>query len=150
MRDCSRARPRSNIGGRQDGYVSRATGRGSGGRRGSRRGGGRRAPVSEINVTPLVDVMLVLLIIFMVAAPLMTTGVPIDLPETQAKEMNSDTKPITVSIAKDGQIYFGDETEVAVPIDEVVRSCRPWLRQARKNAFSCAATPARNMGRSWP
>ncbi|CAN7178836.1 protein TolR [Rhizobium sp. LjRoot254] len=93
---------------------------GSGGR-GRRRGsGGRKAPMSEINVTPMVDVMLVLLIIFMVAAPLMTTGVPIDLPETQAKEMNSDTKPITISINKDGQIFFGDETEVAIAIDEVV------------------------------
>lgn len=92
----------------------------SGGGRRRRGGRSRGGAISEINVTPLVDVMLVLLIIFMVAAPLMTTGVPIDLPETQAKEMNSDTKPITVSIAKDGQIYFGDETEVAVPIDEVV------------------------------
>ena len=81
----------------------------------------RRNPVmSEINVTPMVDVMLVLLIIFMVAAPLMTTGVPIDLPETKAKEMNSDTKPITVSIKKTGEIYMGDETEAAVPIEEVV------------------------------
>lgn len=92
---------------------------GSGGGRGRRRGG-KKAPVSEINVTPLVDVMLVLLIIFMVAAPLMTTGVPIDLPETRAKEMNSDTKPITVSVTKTGEIFFGDEQDVAVPIDEVV------------------------------
>jgi biopolymer transport protein TolR len=64
--------------------------------------------------------MLVLLIIFMVAAPMMTTGVPIDLPETKAKEMNSDTKPITVSIDKTGQIFFGDETDTPVAIDEVV------------------------------
>lgn len=92
---------------------------GSGGRRG-RRGGGRKAPVSEINVTPLVDVMLVLLIIFMVAAPLMTVGVPIDLPETRAKEMNSDTKPITVSINKDGLVYLGEETEAPVSLDELV------------------------------
>ena len=93
---------------------------GSAGGRGRRRGGGKRAPMSEINVTPMVDVMLVLLIIFMVAAPMMTTGVPIDLPETQAKEMNSDTKPVTVSINKDGLIFFGEETEVPVGIDEVV------------------------------
>ncbi|MBL0372459.1 protein TolR [Rhizobium sp. KVB221] len=92
----------------------------SSGGRGRRRGGGKKAPVSEINVTPLVDVMLVLLIIFMVAAPLMTVGVPIDLPETQAKEMNSDTKPITISVDKAGQIFFGDEAEVAIPIDEVL------------------------------
>ena len=76
--------------------------------------------MSEINVTPLVDVMLVLLIIFMVAAPLMTVGVPIDLPETRAKEMNSDTKPITVSINKDGQVYLGEETEVPLPLEEIV------------------------------
>lgn len=92
---------------------------GSGGGRGRRRGGSKRAPMSEINVTPMVDVMLVLLIIFMVAAPLMTTGVPIDLPETKAKELNSDTKPITVSIKKTGEIYMGDETEAAVPIEEL-------------------------------
>ena len=61
--------------------------------------------MSEINVTPMVDVMLVLLIIFMVAAPLLTVGVPIDLPDTQAKAMNADTQPITVSINSAGQIY---------------------------------------------
>ena len=63
---------------------------GGGGRRGSRRGGhGRGGPISEINVTPLVDVMLVLLIIFMVAAPMLTVGVPIDLPATKAAELNN-------------------------------------------------------------
>ena len=92
---------------------------GSGGR-GRRRGSSKKAPMSEINVTPMVDVMLVLLIIFMVAAPLMTTGVPIDLPETQAKEMNSDTKPITVSVTKTGEVFFGDEQDTPVAIDEVV------------------------------
>lgn len=93
---------------------------GSSGGRGRRRGGGRKAPMSEINVTPMVDVMLVLLIIFMVAAPLMTVGVPIDLPETRAKEMNSDTKPITVSINKEGLVYLGEETETPVSLDELV------------------------------
>jgi len=83
----------------------------SGGR--SRRGRrGRKALVSEINVTPFVDVMLVLLIIFMVAAPLMTVGVPIDLPESSAKALNADTQPITVSVNSDGQIYL-QETEIA-------------------------------------
>ena len=89
--------------------------RGSGG--GRRRRGGRRSAISEINVTPLVDVMLVLLIIFMVAAPMMTVGVPIDLPETQAKAMNADTQPITVSVNPAGEI-FHQETPIA--IDEVV------------------------------
>ncbi|MBP1848853.1 protein TolR [Rhizobium halophytocola] len=85
---------------------------GRGGRRGRRRGG-RRAPVSEINVTPLVDVMLVLLIIFMVAAPMLTVGVPIDLPQTQAKAMNSDTQPITISVNPDGEVYL-QETKIAL------------------------------------
>jgi biopolymer transport protein TolR len=87
------------------------------GGRGHRRRGRHHALVSEINVTPFVDVMLVLLIIFMVAAPLLTVGVPIDLPETQAKPMNADTQPITVSVNDKGQVYL-QETEIAV--DEVV------------------------------
>lgn len=94
-----------------------SNGGGGGGRRGSRRGGGKRAPMSEINVTPLVDVMLVLLIIFMVAAPMMTVGVPIDLPETQAKAMNADTQPITISVNPAGEVFL-QETPIA--IDEVV------------------------------
>jgi biopolymer transport protein TolR len=81
-----------------------------------RRGGrGRRRTslISDINVTPFVDVMLVLLIIFMVAAPLMTVGVPVDLPETQASEMNAQTEPITVSINNEGKVFI-QETEVAM------------------------------------
>jgi biopolymer transport protein TolR len=73
--------------------------------------------MSEINVTPFVDVMLVLLIIFMVAAPLLTVGVPIDLPETRANAMNPETQPITISVNEAGQIYL-QETEI--PLDEVV------------------------------
>lgn len=82
-----------------------------------RRRGQRAAPIAEINVTPFVDVMLVLLIIFMVAAPLLTVGVPIDLPETQAKSLNAETQPITVSVNAEGQIFL-QETEI--PFDEVV------------------------------
>jgi len=91
----------------------------SGGRggRGHRRRGRHHGLMAEINVTPFVDVMLVLLIIFMVAAPLLTVGVPIDLPETQAKALNSDTQPITVSVNETGQIFL-QETEI--PIEEVV------------------------------
>ena len=81
------------------------------GGRASRRARGRRhAPMSEINVTPMVDVMLVLLIIFMVAAPMLTTGVPVQLP--RAKGQASDApkeKPLVVSITKDGKIYLGKE-----------------------------------------
>ncbi len=77
---------------------------------GRRRRSRRAAPISEINVTPFVDVMLVLLIIFMVAAPLLTVGVPIDLPETQARQLNAQTQPITISVGDDGQVFIG-ETE---------------------------------------
>jgi len=78
------------------------------GRRGRRRGGAKK-PMADINVTPMVDVMLVLLIVFMVAAPLLTVGVPIDLPQTKAKELNTESKPITVSVTPEGQIYVGDQ-----------------------------------------
>ena len=76
--------------------------------RSSRQGGGRRRSraMSEINVTPMVDVMLVLLIVFMVAAPLMTVGVPVDLPKLQAKALESKTEPIVISINKEGQIFL--------------------------------------------
>jgi len=78
----------------------------------------RRSPVmSEINVTPMVDVMLVLLIIFMVSAPLLTVGVPLDLPQTQAKSLDQDKEPLTVSVNVKGQVYL-QNTEIAV--DELV------------------------------
>jgi len=75
---------------------------------------GRYRPLSEINVTPLVDVMLVLLIIFMVTAPLMTSGVSVDLPKTDAKPLNTDSEPLTVSINAEGKIYLQSE-EVQMP-----------------------------------
>ena len=90
---------------------------GSGGGGRTRRGGRHSRPMSEINVTPMVDVMLVLLIIFMVAAPMLTSGVPIDLPETQAKALESQTQPITISVNNEGQVYIQD-TEI--PVEEVV------------------------------
>lgn len=84
----------------------------------SGRGRGRRSrPEANINVTPLVDVMLVLLIIFMVTAPMLTSGVNVDLPQTSAKPVNSDDKPITVSIKSDGSLYLGDDP---VSADELV------------------------------
>ena len=83
----------------------------SSGRRRRRRGGGHR-PMSEINVTPFVDVMLVLLIIFMVAAPLLTTGVPIELPKTTANALPAeDEQPLTISLTADGRVMI-QETEV--------------------------------------
>ena len=74
----------------------------------SQRGKGRRAPMADINVTPLVDVMLVLLIIFMVTAPLLVTGVPVNLPETRAKALDEDQKPTVVSIDRDGGLFIND------------------------------------------
>jgi biopolymer transport protein TolR len=74
-----------------------------------RDGGGRRGrirPMSEINVTPFVDVMLVLLIVFMVTAPLLTVGVPVDLPKTKAQALGQDREPLSVSIKNDGTIYL--------------------------------------------
>jgi biopolymer transport protein TolR len=81
---------------------------GSGGKR-RRRGRARRGALSEINVTPLVDVMLVLLIIFMISAPLLTAGVPVELPKTEAGAMQDVPDPITLSIRADGRIYVGDD-----------------------------------------
>ena len=83
-------------------------------RGGGRRGrGSRRRPMSEINVTPFVDVMLVLLIIFMVTAPLMTAGVPIDLPDSRAAQLPNEQQQVTISIDQAGYIYIDD---VEVPL----------------------------------
>ena len=81
---------------------------GGGGRRGR-----RRAVMAEINVTPMVDVMLVLLIIFMVSAPLLTVGVPLDLPQTQAKSLEQDKTPLQLSVDVKGRVFIND-TEVAM------------------------------------
>ena len=85
-------------------------GAGQGHVRGRRRA--RKRPLSEINVTPLVDVMLVLLIIFMISAPLLTVGVPVELPQTDAGAVDTDNEPVTVSIDKDGTIFI-DKAEVS-------------------------------------
>lgn len=82
-----------------------------------RRPAGRYRPMSEINVTPLVDVMLVLLIVFMVAAPLLTVGVPVDLPQTQAPPITDPKEPLVISINNEGHIYIQDTD---VPIDSLV------------------------------
>lgn len=84
------------------------------GQRGVGRNGGRRRHRrsrvnSEINVTPLVDVMLVLLIVFMVAAPLLSVGVPIDLPKTDAKALPSQQAPLTISVDSEGRVFLQDE-----------------------------------------
>jgi biopolymer transport protein TolR len=87
----------------------------------------RRAVMSEINVTPMVDVMLVLLIIFMVSAPLLTVGVPIDLPQTQAKSLDQDKEPLTVSVKLDGEVFLQN---AEIKVDELVPKLQA-ITQAR-------------------
>lgn len=103
--------------------------------RSSRRGGGggRRhsRPMSDINVTPFVDVMLVLLIIFMVTAPLLTVGVQVDLPKTKAKAVQGQDEPLAISIDKDGAIYVQDtamELEAVVPRLQAISANNPDVR----------------------
>ena len=79
---------------------------------GRRSGIGARAPMADINVTPLVDVMLVLLIIFMVTAPLLVTGVPVDLPQSRAGALSQDNKPVQISMDSSGRVFI-DEMEIA-------------------------------------
>jgi biopolymer transport protein TolR len=83
-----------------------------------RGGRGRRGrPMSEINVTPFVDVMLVLLIVFMVTAPLLTVGVPVDLPQTRAKSLGEDREPLAVTIDKAGQVFLQN---TPIEVDQLV------------------------------
>ncbi len=84
----------------------------SGGRR-SRRGRRRRGLMGEINVTPFVDVMLVLLIVFMVTAPMLTAGIAVELPKTEAKQLPADKEPLTVTVLADGTVYL-QETKVGM------------------------------------
>jgi biopolymer transport protein TolR len=97
-------------------------------------GGGRRhrrRPVmAEINVTPMVDVMLVLLIIFMVSAPLLTVGVPLDLPQTQAKTLDQDKEPLTVSVNVKGQVYLQNSE---IELEQVVAKLKA-VTEARGGA----------------
>ncbi len=98
-------------------------------------GGGRRSrfkkqPMAEINITPMVDVMLVLMIIFMVAAPMMTVGVPVDLPKTQkAGAMSTKGEPLTVTIKEDGSLFLQDK---AIAEQELVKK----LKGMSKNGFN--------------
>ena len=91
----------------------------------------RYRPMSEINVTPFVDVMLVLLIIFMVAAPMMTSGVPVDLPRTTAQPLNQEQEPLTISVDPQGRIFL-QETEV--PIEGLVEQLRAIARNQQEGA----------------
>jgi len=94
---------------------------GGGGRR--RRRGGGRAPIADINVTPFVDVMLVLLIIFMVTAPMLVTGVPLELPESRANPLDQPNEPIEISIDRGGATFIDGTAvlpaELAARLDEI-------------------------------
>src|SRR5690348_4635728 len=94
--------------------MTASSGLGNGGRR---IGSARYTPMATINVTPLVDVMLVLLVVFMVTAPLLTVGVPVDLPQTQAPAINEPKEPTVISVTKDGLIFI---QETSVPIHSLV------------------------------
>jgi biopolymer transport protein TolR len=91
----------------------------AGGRRGRRRS--RRGALSEINVTPLVDVMLVLLIIFMISAPLLTAGVPVELPKTEAGAVQADNEPLSLSIRADGAIFVGERQTPFAALSPMLR-----------------------------
>ena len=91
----------------------------------------RYRPMAEINVTPLVDVMLVLLIIFMVAAPLMTVGVPVDLPKTTAQPLNQESEPLTITVNTEGKIFL-QETEL--PLDGLVPRLQAIMREQPQGA----------------
>jgi biopolymer transport protein TolR len=124
---------------------------GGGGRRRGRRRGSNSA-MSDINVTPMVDVMLVLLIVFMVAAPLLTVGVPIDLPKTEAKELNTDSKPVTVTVKPDGSIYIAGgenntrDENAAVDIAELIADLQPLMPNGTDDRIYLRGDTAANYG----
>lgn len=110
-----------------------------------RRTGGSYRPMAEINVTPMVDVMLVLLIVFMVAAPLLTAGVPIDLPNSKAKPIQSeDNKPIEITVDRDGKVYLG-ETEVKE--SRLIATLSPMMEGQEERRIYIRADEALDYGR---
>src|SRR6516225_7470298 len=125
----------------------------AGGGAGGKRRHRRRHVMSEINVTPMVDVMLVLLIIFMVSAPLLTVGVPIDLPQTQAKSLDQNREPLTLSVNPQCQVFLQNSE---IPVEELVAKLkavtdarggydeRIYVRGDRKVDYGCVM---RAMGR---
>ena len=99
-----------------------------------RRGRGRRSPMSEINVTPLVDVMLVLLIIFMITAPLLVAGVPVDLPESRAAALDQQAAPVQISLDGKGNIFVDDApvTAAALPARLAAIAAQPEPPEGRR------------------
>ncbi|QPC99106.1 ExbD/TolR family protein [Qipengyuania soli] len=114
-----------------------------GGRRRRGRGGGRR-PMSEINVTPLVDVMLVLLIIFMVTAPLLTAGVPINLPDSRASALPQEQQQVTISIDESGYVYIDD---ARVPVGGLPEALKNLPRTGEGPDITLRADRALDYGR---
>lgn len=115
------------------------SGGGSRGRRGRRRAG----RIAEINVTPFVDVMLVLLIVFMVAAPLLTVGIPLDLPKTEAKQLSAEEAPLTISIRADGVVFLQEsETDE----DDLLPRLQALAKEGYQSRIFIRADEASNYG----
>jgi len=108
------------------------------GRRGSRHGA-----ISEINVTPLVDVMLVLLIVFMVAAPLMTVGVPVELPKTEAKAMDAPKEPLYITVQKDRTVYI---QETQIPLDQLAAKLGALVKNGNEEQLFVRADTSTDYG----
>lgn len=105
--------------------------------------GGGKGPVSDINVTPLVDVMLVLLIIFMVSAPMMTTGIDVDLPSTRAPRMEIDEEKLLMTITSEQKVYLG---EIEVPYDRLEEALSTNERLQREKEIYVQADEAVSYG----
>jgi biopolymer transport protein TolR len=111
-----------------------------GGRRGRRN---KRTIMSEINVTPFVDVMLVLLIIFMVSAPMLTVGVPIDLPQSKANSLNDEKEPLTISVDNSGKIFIQD---TVVTLDAIVERLKAITKQGYEERIYVRGDKSVNYG----
>ena len=122
--------------------ASISTAKGGGRRR--RRGVPRYGAMAEINMTPFIDVMLVLLIIFMVAAPLLATGVAVDLPQTKAGALNIDQKPVSIAIDEKGQVFLMDQP---VEVDKLLEKLKESVKQGFDERIYVRGSKAVNYGR---
>ena len=109
-----------------------------------RRGVPRYGAMADINMTPFIDVMLVLLIIFMVAAPLLATGVAVDLPQTKAGQLNIDQKPVAIAIDEKGQVFLMDQP---VEIGQLVEQLKTAAKQGFDERIYVRGSKAVNYGR---
>lgn len=106
----------------------------------------RYRPMAEINVTPFVDVMLILLVVFMVSAPLLTVGVPLDLPKGEAPALNEPDDPITLSIQPDGSLFLNDQPTTA---QSILIELEALPRATGRRGSSCAVTARCSTAMSW-